>query len=603
MSESRHYPSNKFWKLIPAIAVSVVFLIAYWDEVKLVWQFIVTYFLVLFLHVDLILPINQKTMYACAVIGLNLILFTFGYLLILFWISQFTLPVRSRSERWMAFNRLLRYTLSKSLHGPAIFMKEGKPLAEESELNNLQAGVAFVDLNSAIVLEQQFGSNDATRQEVHFDSSSEESAQRKLSQPSYWKIIFNLMGLAQSKTKVAIVKTWGPGIVFTKSGEKIVGWADLRKQSRTREDVIASTRDGIEVKTKITLTFTLGQKEDTLKVTKVNGNWLVIQTATVSESDPTSKVLPSSNLLIKQLSDELNDLDKEEINRVFNQGRINWLENGSRAGETRSGIASQFIFDAERVFAAVYSRARGAKDGVLGEWTDLPVYAATEVFRDLLAHENYNDLYLPEEPTKFPLSEFKNRFGKIVRNMGILGYQIVLRKDGASLKEGQVWNEDELILSVSKRLQQSAVLRDRGIKVISASFSDLVPTNEIVRAQLLENWRAHWQQETQKTLADHELRTIRIHNHERARTQQDMIYSLSRIFQDGQYTDEALAMRLYQALEVAATNPVTQRLLPSDTVQMLSNLRHWLLPEDRQADKNKTSDDSNNVEITAENSP
>jgi hypothetical protein len=187
------------------------------------------------------------------------------------------------------------------------------------------------------------------------------------------------------------------------------------------------------------------------------------------------------------------------------------------------------------------------------------------------------------------LGEFKKKFGKVVTNLGVLGYQVVMLKDETPIKDAQDVNEVDLKFSRPMKFKGAAVLRDRGIKILGAGFGDLVPVNEDVRAQLLENWRAHWQQEAQKTLASHELHAMRIHNHERSRTQQDMIYSLSRIFQENHYTEEALALRLYQALESAAVNPATQRLLPADTVQMLSNLRHWLLPE------NKKTDESNPI--------
>jgi len=573
---------TKLWTWLPTVIITVGFLIIFRGEVKLLWQLIVAYFLVRVLHMNLTLPVNPETVNAGVVIAVNLIVFGFVYLLVLLWISQFTLPVRSRSERWMAFSRLFLYTLAKSLHGPAIFVKEGKPVTEEGELNDLQGGVAFVDLNSAIVVEQQFGSSTATKQEVRFDSLPNESAEHNSPQPGVWLKIFNLLRSASGKAKAPIVKTFGPGIVFTESGEKIIGWADLRKHSRTREEVVGSTRDGIEVKTKISVAFTLGQPEDTLQVAKVGDSWLVIQTSPASAEDlGGNSNLQHGDLVIKLLSDSLRPEDSEELHYIFGKGDFKWVEMGSPGAEQKRGTVSQFVFDSERVFAAVYSRARHAKDGMLGEWTELPAYVAAEAFRNLLAHENYDDLYLPDDPEKFPLSDFKSQFGRIVRNMGILGYQIVMRKDGTPLKSGQAWNVDELIFSEATRFQSAAILRDRGIKVLSVGFSDLVPANEIVRAQLFENWRAHWQQETQKTLADHELRTIRIHNHERSRTQQDMIYSLSRIFQDGRYTEEALAIRLYQALEVAAINPTTQRLLPSDTVQMLSNLRQWLLPDEK----------------------
>lgn len=543
----------------------------------------VAYFLVLVLKVNMTLPATPETVRAVILVGSNLVFCISGYLLTLLWISQFVLPVRKNSERRKAFNSLLRYTLTEWLHGPAIFVKGGEPRVDEDELNNLHAGVAFVDLNSAIVLEQQLGSNDSVRQEIHFESSLEESPESKVYKPSVWRRGLEMLGFGNSKKNLTIVNAFGPGIVFTKKGQKIVGWADIRKQSRTRLGVQAGTRDGIEVATNISVSFTLGQPEDILQVTKVESNWFVVQPVPVIAADLIENTgLQQSNQIIKLLSDQLSDDDIEELNRIFDNDKIDWLEDGPGSVEQKSGSISPFIFDRERVFAAVYSRARNAKDGRLGEWTELPFHVAAEAFRTLLAHENYNDLYLPDDPGKLPISEFKGKFGRVVRNMGILGYQIIKNKNGLPLRNGQAWNNEEMIFSVPARFQSTAVLRDRGIKVLSAGFSDLVPAREIIRTQLFENWRAHWERETQKTLADHELRTIRIHNHERSRTQQDMIYSLSRIFQENQYTTEALAIRLYQALEAAAISPATQRLLPGDTIQMLSNLRQWLLPEDKQ---------------------
>lgn len=573
---------TNFRKILLIIVVLLTFFILYFPEFKLIWELVIAYFFVLVLHINIAIPINLETLRSIAIIAVNFIIFVVGYLSTLFWIAQFALPVRSRIERRKAFKSLFRYTWNKS-HGPAVFVKEGHPRSDKDELNNLHPGVAFVDLNSAIVLEQQLGSNDAVRQEVRFEPQSDNTPERTLNKKPFSKNSFNPFRKLRDKANITIVKAFGPGVVFTESGEKIIGWADLRKQARTLTGVQACTRDGIEITTNVTAVFTLGQAEEILQVTKTRNGWVVVQTSPVSENDLINNpnLKPTDLVVSRLLDDQLREEDIEELNLIYREIESNGLEEGLKQLGQRNNTMGQFIFDEERVFAAVYSRARHAKDGILGEWTDLPVYVAAEIFRGLLAHETYDDLYLPDDPQEFPLAGFKGKFARVVQNMGILGYQIVMNKDLSFITIGQVWDRDGLISSNPRKFQSSAVLRDRGIKVLAAGFSDLVPINEVVRAQLFENWRAHWQKETQKTLADHELRAARVHNHERARTQQDMIYSLSRIFRDGNYTDEALAIRLYQALEIAATHPATQRLLPADTVQMLSNLRQWLLPNSK----------------------
>lgn len=106
----------------------------------------------------------------------------------------------------------------------------------------------------------------------------------------------------------------------------------------------------------------------------------------------------------------------------------------------------------------------------MGEWTDLPPRVATEVFRGLLAHENYDDLS-PNEPKNFPLADFRKKFNTIVRNMGVLGYQVVLRRDGSPLVNGGIWRDEDMIFSDPRKFQSPAILRDRGIRVLSVGFS------------------------------------------------------------------------------------------------------------------------------------
>ena len=72
----------------------------------------------------------------------------------LFLISQFVLPVHTAKDRFYVFTRMLMYFFR--MHGPAIFVREGKQKARTEELESSLPGVAFVDPSSAIVLEKQW---------------------------------------------------------------------------------------------------------------------------------------------------------------------------------------------------------------------------------------------------------------------------------------------------------------------------------------------------------------------------------------------------------------------------------------------------------------
>jgi len=132
-------------------------------------------------------------------------------------VSQFVMPVYSLEERKQARDHFLRY--SSGLPGPAIFVKEGQLVASAEEKSNLNlaAGVILVDNTSGVVL----------------------------------------------RTDTQLTRAEGSGVVFTRPGEYTAGGEalDLRKQARRVEQVRALTRDGIEVKVDIGVTFMLESGE------------------------------------------------------------------------------------------------------------------------------------------------------------------------------------------------------------------------------------------------------------------------------------------------------------------------------------------------------
>jgi hypothetical protein len=45
-------------------------------------------------------------------------------------------------------------------------------------------------------------------------------------------------------------------------------------------------------------------------------------------------------------------------------------------------------------------------------------------------------------------------------------------------------------------------------------------------------------------------------------------------------SQEALAVRIFQSLELLASDPKTRELLPSETVNLMNSIHSWLLPGD-----------------------
>lgn len=137
--------------------------------------------------------------------------------------AQFVLPVESGRDRLLAIRRILGYTLGE--RGPVTFVEEGMARQAFSEDQRPGPGVFLIDNASAVVL----------------------------------------------RTDTAFTRAVGPGVVFTKPGERCAEALDLRPQVRrvtgspikesdpsdaevTSE---ASTQDGISISAELSITFIL----------------------------------------------------------------------------------------------------------------------------------------------------------------------------------------------------------------------------------------------------------------------------------------------------------------------------------------------------------
>jgi hypothetical protein len=488
--------------------------------------------------------------------------FVILYLSIMF-VSHFVLPVQAATDRKRVFDRLLRYLTGS--HGPAIFVREGKAIAKPEELRKSNAGVAFVDLSSAIVLEKQYfagGSRTVTGAGTLGKIGGSRKRKSKKSKE------------AAPAPPIQKARAAGPGIVFSSGGERIRGAVSLRRQFRLHQNVKGTTRDGFEVFSHIFTIFTLGEPPEVLKVTYTGEGPESIQVIQIDEKTNT----------IRGFSDELDLDDKNEIHRWFQTYKPSTSPPVKPVSPTKPGQpAAPYIFDPERVFNAVYGNARVIKEGLMEDWTELPLKVAIEAYHDMVAMESYDGLYLPEDPMKFPFrDEFRPRFSKRLRNLGVLGYQMFLGSDAQLLEKDQPWNETYYRIYPAQVLRTSKILRDRGIRLIAAGFAELRPSNPAVLQQRLDHWRARWQKESNLTLAEYDYKEMKIRSHARAMAQKEMVDALENLIKSQDLTREVVAIRLFQAIEAFAQEPQTEKLLPKETLNALWSLHEWLLPSGNQ---------------------
>jgi hypothetical protein len=524
----------------------LLFLISFWNEIIQSFQFLWGLVTFALLPNAMVSPPVSGS-WSVAVICFNVI-FGFGLVFAgwLFLLSrQAILPVNGFIDVWRTTWHLFLYTMR--MHGPAIFVKDGKALVTREDERRVGPGVVVVDFNSAVVFEEMIlpsgllgGSGGLVQ-----------------------KLLLSL----RLTDRFESPRARGCGVVFTRPHERIRGVVDLRKQFRMKPEVNAYTREGIEVSTNVMALFTIGEKPDVLQVTYLG--------------DPREENLhvvivdrlPDGRIKVRDLLDELDEEDRREIHRYARvAGRLGVL-GPYKPIEPNSQIPE---FDAARVFSAVFSAARNVQDEVV-PWYDLPTQVAVEQFQEILSRENYDTLYQKGTSSSLPLQEVKSKMRIRMRDMGILSFRFLAHKN-QDLAIDQVYNPADLLVSPVRALTGSKVLRDRGIKIIASSFGDLMPVSEEVYKQRLDNWRANWDANIALVHASRDLEAMRVRSRAQAQAQRDLFDAFSKIFQANENSQEVLTIRVFQALESLAGDPKTQQFLPRETVDIIRNLSGWLLP-------------------------
>lgn len=524
-------------------------------------------------------PLKERR--TLTVIFFDLLVFLAGLLIWIGLVAPFVLPVESLNHWGQSFARLVFYLVG--MHGPAVVVRDGKIVEHVGEQKRRGFGVVLVDASSAVILER--------RGQAYFFLLNLVLAPLN----SLYRSLSKALGLKQAGREAPRLKAIGPGLHFTeyryfpnypRYDFGVHSAVDLRPQIRIRPEVMGMTRDGIEVSTAVYIGFTIGQPSELLKVTYFESaaadNLRVITLEEKRYPEPAGKIRRSFVVTFQPAGD-LDSSDREEIHRTVkvHKAQVPMVPAKPVVASVQTKRNAPYHFDEQRVFLAAYSQALDVQEDLPKEWTELPAHVAAGVFRNLIAQEVYDHLYEPndQDPKNLPLKNLKKEFLLAIRNLGVLAYQFVERKDGQPLKNKQEVAEDDLIYFPVQELRTPKVLRARGIKVNFAGFSELKPIlQDKITGQRVDTWSSYWQKTATLTQAEYDYQVKGLLSKARAMAQEEMLLSIAKLFENTMYTREALALHIYQALESAASDPTTRRLLPQETIQMLHLIHSWFNP-------------------------
>ncbi|MCU0485322.1 MAG: hypothetical protein MUC85_04345 [Anaerolineales bacterium] len=539
-------PRSRFWLYLTSILLLIFWLIAFSEEVKIVLRWLLGHY-----------PVNEidttEGQRAAWIIAMLVVFGTALYALL--WrviTARFVLPTRGVGNLWRMFWRLGLYYWN--FHGVAAEVNEGRLITNPFELNTGYPGVIKVDLTSAMVLERQPFLRDPDP-----DMNRLIALTRVPMDILLWQL-FRPRGGPDARAA-------GQSVVLTQVSERLRGVVSLRRQVRFRLQTPAVTRDGFQVQGNVIVIFTLGENPETILVTYDGEASAENLRAVILDDKMDDRPGGNPNRRIRFVdelrADELDEADRTFIVRGMGRVYQRFEEN-------------PYIFDPERVFAAVYGRMRlvnpDPNEAQEEVWSDLPVQVAVDIFHNMALLMTYDELHRPDDPVVFPYPNWRQNYMRTVRNQGVLNYQMVQRKDGNPITVGMAWDANELEIGPVRRLENSKVLRDRGIKVLVATIPELTPVNQQVLVRRFDTYQARLQGEASRARAPFDREVILTYAQERAQAQKDILEKLSPLIRDNPASSEVIAHALLQTLEAYASDRNTRQLLSQETIETI-----WLL--------------------------
>jgi hypothetical protein len=292
---------------------------------------------------------------------------------------------------------------------------------------------------------------------------------------------------------------------------------------------------------------------------------------------------------IGAISDELDPGDRDEIHRFAQRYRIHMRPRVTElAPDSDNRKFPPYVVDEERIRAALRASARRANEDGIEQWTDYPTAVAVASVRDLIASIRYDELYLPtefnlftsfrENPSPYPLVEtIRPGFGSSIKRLGVLSYQFIFPISGEEIRVGMRVDRTTFRMAPVQPLTSHKVLRNLGIKVVSASFSDPEPSPEM-QEQRLRHWAARWEQDiTENERARRQAYADQIKNDAKAQRYAALIQRMLAVLGQPDSNDVVLS-GIVRTLEEISRDTNTRAKLPDETVVLMEKMQSLLLP-------------------------
>jgi len=221
------------------------------------------------------------------------------------------------------------------------------------------------------------------------------------------------------------------------------------------------------------------------------------------------------------------------------------------AGSEWPELGKPFPFRKSAAFKAVQEgrlieRSQEMRDGKVVEnkqkrtWEEMIQVVATQVVRRIISEYSFDDLCAPYQPQREP------------------------RK--------------EIIAKLRQQLKDT--MKDWGIQVIGGGISNLMPADDGLLQQRIDNWRAEWERRMTAEVGKGEAEYIRMVESARAQAQAEMIRTISEGLERAgpveNVSTEVIALRFIESLEKMIESPGVHQALPPATMETVAAMRHAL---------------------------